>query len=123
MVAMTPTRTAAIAAARRNHGVITYQRLRELGLSREEIRHLVVSERSDACWSTTSPRPGSRTQSSKRESHDIRIAFVDDRRRDRHNAAAGYLTLRFTWAEIEHDPDTVAAELADVGASASSSSA
>jgi hypothetical protein len=46
-----------------------------------------------------------------RESHAIATAFVDDRRRDRRNAADGYLTIRFTWAEIEYEPELVLAEL------------
>jgi hypothetical protein len=43
--------------------------------------------------------------------HGTRRAFVNDRRRDRRLALAGWRVLRFTWYEIEHEPEKVAAEL------------
>jgi predicted transcriptional regulator of viral defense system len=43
--------------------------------------------------------------------HGTRTAFVSDRRRDRRLALAGWRVLRFTWYEIEHEPESVAAEL------------
>ena len=44
--------------------------------------------------------------------HGTHAAFVNDRRRDRMLAAAGWRVLRFTWYEIEHQPEKVAEELA-----------
>ena len=44
--------------------------------------------------------------------HGTRSAFASDRRRDRKLAAAGWRVLRFTWYEIEHEPEKVAEELA-----------
>ena len=44
--------------------------------------------------------------------HGTRRAFVDDRRRDRRLALAGWRVVRFTWSEIEHEPEKVADELA-----------
>jgi very-short-patch-repair endonuclease len=49
-----------------------------------------------------------------RQSHAIRTAFRDDRRRDRALVRRGYLPLRFTWAEIEFEPELVAGDLGEV---------
>lgn len=46
-----------------------------------------------------------------RETHDTAIAFADDRRRDRALVAAGFTVLRFTWAEVVHEPALVAREV------------
>jgi hypothetical protein len=51
--------------------------------------------------------------------HGTRRAFVNDRRRDRRLALAGWRVLRFTWDEIERGPEAVAAELGAVLAAAS----
>jgi very-short-patch-repair endonuclease len=57
--------------------------------------------------------------------HKSREAFEQDRRRDALHAAAGWRTLRFTWRQIEGEPQTVAAAvdaaLGYRGASAASS--
>lgn len=47
-----------------------------------------------------------------RSSHDTTIAFTDDRARDRALIALGYTVLRFTVAELQSKPATVARELA-----------
>ncbi len=47
-----------------------------------------------------------------RESHDNAIAFTDDRVRDRRRFAAGFATLRYTWAEVMRRGAMVADELA-----------
>jgi hypothetical protein len=44
-------------------------------------------------------------------SHDTTPAFHADRRRDSAAAAAGHLTLRYTWDRVTTDPAAVAAEL------------
>jgi very-short-patch-repair endonuclease len=46
-----------------------------------------------------------------RASHDGEIAFGEDRLRDRHLQAAGYVVIRFTVAELVNRPATVAREL------------
>lgn len=43
--------------------------------------------------------------------HRGRIAFREDRTRDRANLARGYLTLRFTWEDVMKAPETVIADL------------
>lgn len=48
-----------------------------------------------------------------RETHDNAIAFTDDRIRDRRRFAAGYATLRYTWAEVMRCGAMVTAELLD----------
>ena len=45
------------------------------------------------------------------ESHRGKVAFQDDRARDRANKRAGYDTLRFTWADVTLTPKEVAADL------------
>ena len=45
------------------------------------------------------------------ETHRTRRAFQDDRRRDRALQLAGYRVLRFTFADVEHRPEAVAADL------------
>ena len=46
-----------------------------------------------------------------RRAHDSFIAFTDDRVRDREHFLSGYVTLRFTWWEVEHEPRLVAEQL------------
>lgn len=50
------------------------------------------------------------------EAHRGRIAFQNDRSRDRALKAAGYEVLRFTWAEVVRKPREVAAELIEARA-------
>jgi len=45
------------------------------------------------------------------EAHGTREAFVVDRRRQNRLVAAGYVVLRFTWDDLTHRPDAVAAEI------------
>ncbi len=46
-----------------------------------------------------------------RDTHATLIAFTDDRARDRAHLLAGYRTVRYTWGEVEHEPELVAGEL------------
>jgi very-short-patch-repair endonuclease len=46
--------------------------------------------------------------------HGTRRAFEDDRAKDATLQAAGYLVIRFTWAQIQDEPLKVAARLAQV---------
>jgi very-short-patch-repair endonuclease len=43
--------------------------------------------------------------------HDNDVNFLTDRRKERAIRAAGYEVLRFTWAEVVHEPARVAAEI------------
>jgi hypothetical protein len=45
------------------------------------------------------------------ETHGTRRAFGSDRRRDRRLDLAGWRVLRYTWHEVMHEPERVAAEL------------
>jgi very-short-patch-repair endonuclease len=46
------------------------------------------------------------------ESHGTRQAFENDRRRDRRLRLAGWGVVRFTWRDVEREPDEVTAVLA-----------
>jgi very-short-patch-repair endonuclease len=46
--------------------------------------------------------------------HGTRMRFEDDRARDAALVAAGYRVLRFTWRQLDHEPELVAARLAVV---------
>ena len=46
--------------------------------------------------------------------HGTRRAFEDDRAKDAVLQAAGYVVVRFTWRQIEHQPLKVAAQLAQL---------
>lgn len=45
------------------------------------------------------------------KAHRGRLAFRDDRARDRANRARGYDTIRFTWEDVVQTPDGVVADL------------
>jgi very-short-patch-repair endonuclease len=45
-------------------------------------------------------------------SHGTRTAFEEDRRRDRRLRMAGWEVVRFTWRDVEREPDEVTAVLA-----------
>lgn len=49
-----------------------------------------------------------------RRAHTDRSAFVRDRRRQNALQRAGYLVLRYTWADLEERPDAVVREIRDV---------
>lgn len=44
--------------------------------------------------------------------HGTRRRFETDRARDAHLTACGYRVLRFTWRQLEREPEIVAARLA-----------
>lgn len=46
-----------------------------------------------------------------RDAHTREVAFDDDRARDRALLAAGWIPLRITWSQLEHDGDAVEADL------------
>ena len=45
------------------------------------------------------------------EAHGTRSAFLDDKARDRRLRAAGYGITRIAWAELEDEPEEIAAEI------------
>lgn len=51
--------------------------------------------------------------------HKGRIAFRDDRARDRANRQRGYDTIRFTWEDVTQTPDAVVADLVSEASRAS----
>ncbi len=45
------------------------------------------------------------------EGHGTRIAFREDRARDRHLRVAGYSVTRLTWNQLDDEPDAIASDL------------
>ena len=45
-------------------------------------------------------------------SHGTRQAFENDRRRDRRLSVAGWTVVRFTWRDVEREPEEVKETLA-----------
>lgn len=45
------------------------------------------------------------------DAHRGRVAFREDRARDRANLARGYVTVRFTWEDVTETPEAVVADL------------
>ena len=45
------------------------------------------------------------------DSHRGRVAFTEDRRRDREHWRQGFHTLRFTWSDVTLTPREIAADL------------
>jgi hypothetical protein len=54
-------------------------------------------------------------------SHGTRRAFENDRRRDRHLSVAGWTVVRFTWKDVEREPEDVTTTLARLWATRSGS--
>jgi very-short-patch-repair endonuclease len=48
------------------------------------------------------------------EAHGTRIAFREDRARDRRLRVAGYEVTRIAWAQLEDEPEALAADLRDL---------
>lgn len=48
------------------------------------------------------------------EGHQSKSAFQDDRLRDRALRVAGYSVLRLTWAQLDSEPDAIAADLREL---------
>lgn len=86
-----------------------YELCASAGLPRPEIQaRLTGRRRIDFVWRDI----GLIVETDGRRSHDSHIAFTDDRTRDRHHfLTTGFVTLRFTWFEVEHEPELVAAQL------------
>lgn len=63
--------------------------------------------RADFAW----PRHRLAVECDSRRWHDNDVNFLTDRRKERVIRAAGFDLLRFTWAEVVHEPGRVAAEL------------
>lgn len=63
--------------------------------------------RADFAW----PRLRLAVECDSRRWHDNDVNFLTDRRKERVIRAAGFELLRFTWAEVVHEPERVAAEI------------
>jgi very-short-patch-repair endonuclease len=46
------------------------------------------------------------------DTHGNRLAFENDRRRDQTHVAAGYVVIRITWQQLQHEPIAIAARIA-----------
>jgi very-short-patch-repair endonuclease len=46
------------------------------------------------------------------DTHGNRLAFEKDRRRDQAHVAAGYVVIRVTWQQLQHEPIAIAARIA-----------
>ena len=94
---------------------------RAAGLPRPLVNHPVQGFEADFVF----PEQRVLVETDSWQHHRSRDSFERDRRRDAVHAAAGWRTLRFTWRQIEDEPQTVAAAvraaLAYRGASAASS--
>ena len=85
-----------------------YEICANAGLPRPEIQAWMPERRRvDFIWRDY----GVLVETDGRTTHATLIAFSEDRARDRAHALAGLTTLRYTWAEVERDPELVAAEL------------
>lgn len=78
------------------------------GLPRPEIQaRLTDRRRIDFVWRDI----GLIVETDGRRAHDSFIGFADDRIRDRDHFFRGFITLRFTWFEVECESALVAAQL------------
>jgi len=78
------------------------------GLPRPEIQaRLADRRRIDFVWRDI----GLIVETDGRRAHDSFIGFADDRIRDRDHFFSGFITLRFTWFEVECESALVAAQL------------
>ena len=84
-------------------------------LPRPELQRRTPGGRADFVW----PQLGLIAEVDGYDAHRGRIAFRDDRARDRRNLRAGMLTLRFTWEDVQLTPAGVAADLESAASSRS----
>ena len=67
------------------------------------------------CWATSAtacgPTGASSSSSTAAPAHDTRLAFEQDRERDRVLSAAGWRVIRITWRQLHQTPERVAADL------------
>jgi very-short-patch-repair endonuclease len=62
----------------------------------------------DFCW----PDHGLIVEVDGYDTHGNRRAFENDRRRDQIHVAAGYVVVRITWRQLQHEPIAIAARIA-----------
>ncbi len=72
-----------------------------------EVQQRIGRYRADFVW----PDRALVVETDGYEAHQGRVAFSDDRAKDRALRAAGYAVLRFTWGEVVGAPDAVVREL------------
>lgn len=72
-----------------------------------EVQQRIGRYRADFVW----PDRALVVETDGYEAHQGRVAFGDDRAKDRALRATGYAVLRFTWGEVVSAPDAVVREL------------
>jgi very-short-patch-repair endonuclease len=81
--------------------------VRAARLPEPHVNVMVLGEERDFVW----PGPRVIVETDGRERHDTARQFEVDRRKDQAAMAAGWRVLRFTWRQLTHEPDRVAATL------------
>jgi very-short-patch-repair endonuclease len=82
--------------------------VRRIGLPTPRTNVIVLGYEVDFLW----PEHKLIVETDGYDAHGTRRAFERDRQRDAHLQAAGYRVIRFTWRQLEHEPEVVAARLA-----------
>jgi very-short-patch-repair endonuclease len=80
---------------------------RRTPLPRPELQHRTPGGRADFVWEDRRLI----AEVDGYDAHRGRVAFREDRARDRENARRGYETLRFTWEDVQLTPEAVAEDL------------
>jgi very-short-patch-repair endonuclease len=78
------------------------------GLPQPLVNHVVLGEEVDFFW----PEARLIVETDGAATHLTRAAFENDRRRDAMLTRAGYRVIRFTWRQLNEEPELVAAILA-----------
>ena len=80
---------------------------RRAGLPTPLFNAIVLGFECDCVW----PEHGLIVELDGRATHGTKLAFEQDRERDRVLQAAGWRVVRITWRQLKRDPDAVAADL------------
>jgi very-short-patch-repair endonuclease len=78
------------------------------GLQRPLVQHPIGRHRADFAW----PRHGLVVETDGYDAHRGRIAFAEDRVKDRALIARGYTVLHFTWPEVIRHPQRIHRDVA-----------
>jgi very-short-patch-repair endonuclease len=81
--------------------------VRDTELPTPRFNYVVAGFECDCVW----PEYGLIVELDGRATHGTRLAFEQDRERDRVLRAAGWRVVRVTWRQLKRDPDAVAADL------------
>ena len=80
---------------------------RTAGLPRPRTNNVTDGEEIDFTW----PDRRLMVEADSHRHHGTRAAFERDRRRDQRLTAAGWRVVRFTWRQVDEEPEQVAATL------------